>query len=60
MRGIPTLFDDEDRKIKFDLEEKYLKNTYKAQKYEMQALFSEYKRGEISKEEYFQQKEELD
>ena len=52
LKGVPTLFDNEDYKIKFDLEEKYLKNTYKSQKYEMQALYSEYKRKEISKEEY--------
>ena len=52
LKGIPTKFDEQDYKIKFDLEEKYLNVSYKEQKYEMQALYSEYKRGEITKEEY--------
>lgn len=49
--GIPVPFADEDLKIKAELEKKYLK-TSTDQIYELQALAADYKRGEITSEEY--------
>lgn len=59
LNGIPTEFDEQDCQIKKQLENKYLDTTYKEQKYETRALYSEYKRGELSKEEYEQALSEL-
>lgn len=52
VNGIPTAFDEEDCMKKAELEKIYLNPTYKEQKYEIRAIYSEYQRGEISKEEY--------
>lgn len=52
VNGVPQHFDDSDYHVKSELEDKYLGTTYKEQKYEMHALYSEYKRGELTKEEY--------
>lgn len=52
VNGIPQKFDDDDYQVKSKLEDEYLGTSYKEQKYEMHALYSEHKRGELTKEEY--------
>lgn len=52
VNGKPQEFSVADLEEKARLEEKYLNPTYKGQKYEMRALYADYKRGELTQEEY--------
>lgn len=52
VNGKPQEFSDADQEEKARLEEQYLNPTYKEQKYEMRALYADYKRGELTQEEY--------
>lgn len=52
VNGKPQKFSAADLEEKARLEEQYLNPTYKGQKYEMRALYADYKRGELTQEEY--------
>lgn len=50
--GVPHHFSQKDIEVKAKLEDEFLKPTYKGQKYEMRALYVDYKRGDLSQREY--------